>query len=207
MMVMSPMCCYFTHQHCSTVVRLEAHRTNCMFSWKSKLPGLELKEELRKKNRSFPSRHERTWTSAGLHSWACWPYQQQKCIPSTFRSGTELLPPQLTRSHPLQRHRGSTFPEHTPHSQIFTPRTPPTKNSHLLLPHPTVMQTEWENLARRHKVIFLILALCADGGPTQTCLYSGTAPTLTQSESICGFSYQIPNVWLSAVSQWKERSI
>lgn len=127
MMVMSPMCCYFTHQQCRAVVRLEAHHTNCMFSWKSKLPGLELKEELWKKNRSFPSRHERTWTRAGLHSWACWP-DQEKCIPSTFRSGVELLPPQRTRSHPLQRHRGSTFPEHTPHSQIFMPKTPQLKS-------------------------------------------------------------------------------
>lgn len=69
------------------------------------------------------------------------------------------------------------------------------------------MQTERENLARRDKVNVLIRALCADGGPAQTYLYSGAAPTLTQSESICGFSDQIPHVWLSAVSQWKERSI
>lgn len=126
-MVMSPMCCYFTHQHCSAAVILEAHHTSAMFSWKSELPGLEPKEELWKKNRSFPSRPERSWRSAGLHSWARRPYQQQKRIPSTFHSAIQLPPPQLTRSHPLQRHIGSTFPEHTPHSHIFMPRTPQLK--------------------------------------------------------------------------------
>lgn len=89
------------------------------------------------------------------------PYQQRKCISSTFHSETELRPLQLTYSRPPPPHLhiDSTFPEHTPHSHILMPRST-NQNSHLLLQLPTVMQTERENFAGRGKVIFFFNIGC-----------------------------------------------
>lgn len=139
-----------------------------------------------------------TWNYAGVHGEVCWPYRQHKYTDGAFRSETDLLPLQPTYSHPLHLRVLRAYPSFP---------YPYGKDHQLELSSPVTTPDSYANGAGKfHKWYFFpISALCAYRGPTQIYIHAGTSPVLTGSKGTFGFYYQIPDVWLSSVSRWKER--
>lgn len=113
-----------------------------------------------------------TWNRAGVHGEVCWPYRQHKYTNTTFHGEIELLPLQLTYSHPLHLQHSQSIPHH---SRTLMGRTT-NWTSHLLFQLLTVMQTEQRRFhGSRRSDIFSISTLCAYGALTQTYFHAGTS--------------------------------
>lgn len=131
------------------------------------------------------------WKCTGVRGQLCGPYQDHKYTDKLFHSEMGLLPLQLPYTHCLHFHIPR---EHPSFSCSYG------KDHQLKCSAPVTTLDSSANVSSN--LFFPIPALCASRGPTQTYFNAGTSRA--QTEGNCGFSYQIRNIWLSAVSQLKE---